>query len=754
LLQQSHSASALRKMLQATGGRFAQSAFFVIAFAAERSWASDPTLVGCFSDARLNTAASPDLQQTFEYSSDIYTDAHQKATTAGHNVFAIAMGNTAFGYIATASSFTAVYEEHDCADFFSCPGQTGKWCGCVWDSMIRAEMCAPSTGSTTVKRWAVYKIDVSSSSAVPAVRYTTNGCACKTRLSCGGQACCNSDDDPKGEWCIVAESSCEGNFYGYCELPSTSAESLLVTAPSGGSCQAGLVAGTVQERTFVQQGQTASGAPYFTSQSYLMYYAPDCSGDGRIGPMWIIKAGAASRIDPTRTSDLAEDGSDCVGLAYVQSASTDGPPPSAGWTVSCSGTWTDIVLIMAPVTGGTTELRLSGIDCPGSTTNENYNGRWLLKSISAAGYPIFQHADEALFLFYDPSCDGSSTRTGRWVLTYIMPDPGRQSDLDGDGKCSYGGDCMTDETTPPSTCLWDIACSDTWMPMTVTIEESAAMPTTTAADSSPWTTTTTTQFATSAVTATTTAADSSPGTTVTTNTTKKFATSQSSEDSCRALGNTMYIQGESAGFCRCLPGFEGKPEVTKTGYTGSCVLPDGTCFWEVGRCVNNLVDSEMCLEDSYEESVSDLSGTSMCEGGEISAGVSLAIFSSNVALSREICTESSKEASTSNTKTFNVYGLQGQTTVGCVIGIQTTLRHESSGTDVTVVSYRKAHYTVMLDNCPDYTCAYSPVNAQSEWRRQVADCSILGSCESDSATPLGGSAVAWVFLGVVSALLG
>jgi subtilisin-like proprotein convertase family protein len=60
-------------------------------------------------------------------------------------------------------------------------------------------------------------------------RYTTGGCAClpawtANSVSCT-ESCCNPDNDPKGDWCFLADSSCpgaqQGGDWGYCAAPTT-----------------------------------------------------------------------------------------------------------------------------------------------------------------------------------------------------------------------------------------------------------------------------------------------------------------------------------------------------------------------------------------------------------------------------------------------------------------------------------------------------------------------------------------------------
>ena len=48
---------------------------------------------------------------------------------------------------------------------------------------------------------------------------TSKGCDCKASWSYGGVSasfCDNPDSDPRGVWCAVVDSSCQGSWWGYC----------------------------------------------------------------------------------------------------------------------------------------------------------------------------------------------------------------------------------------------------------------------------------------------------------------------------------------------------------------------------------------------------------------------------------------------------------------------------------------------------------------------------------------------------------
>lgn len=59
-------------------------------------------------------------------------------------------------------------------------------------------------------------------------RYTYAGCECTKKwedhgLSCE-HSCCNPDDDPAGEWCIVEDEWCEASRWGYCRPDGPAAD--------------------------------------------------------------------------------------------------------------------------------------------------------------------------------------------------------------------------------------------------------------------------------------------------------------------------------------------------------------------------------------------------------------------------------------------------------------------------------------------------------------------------------------------------
>eukprot|EP00418_Pyrodinium_bahamense_P086021 CAMPEP_0179072836 /NCGR_PEP_ID=MMETSP0796-20121207/32260_1 /TAXON_ID=73915 /ORGANISM="Pyrodinium bahamense, Strain pbaha01" /LENGTH=440 /DNA_ID=CAMNT_0020770009 /DNA_START=28 /DNA_END=1347 /DNA_ORIENTATION=- len=57
-------------------------------------------------------------------------------------------------------------------------------------------------------------------------RTTTAGCECLQQWNLSGRecgsSCCNIDNDPAGDWCLVADEQCQGKDWGYCApLPAS-----------------------------------------------------------------------------------------------------------------------------------------------------------------------------------------------------------------------------------------------------------------------------------------------------------------------------------------------------------------------------------------------------------------------------------------------------------------------------------------------------------------------------------------------------
>jgi len=76
-----------------------------------------------------------------------------------------------------------------------------------------------------------------------AKRFTYAGCSCKKQwdvvqlipasMSCTS-SCCDPDNDPAGDWCLVEEEECESGYWGYCRPEEDKFEQLTASAAGGG----------------------------------------------------------------------------------------------------------------------------------------------------------------------------------------------------------------------------------------------------------------------------------------------------------------------------------------------------------------------------------------------------------------------------------------------------------------------------------------------------------------------------------------
>ncbi|CAJ1429186.1 unnamed protein product, partial [Effrenium voratum] len=624
-----------------------------------------PILLGCFTHEEFQILATGTRIERTLWEEDIYDAALRKSVKEEKNVFAVAMFERGDGFIATASSFAFLAEKPSCTEYSTCPG--GERCGCANSWSGQNPKCYTDTWQENY-RWAIYSRR-NSSLAVSSRRTTTNGCLCESRSTCNGEACCNEDQDPNGDWCFVVSESCEGRSFGYCAPAESEALAFLVEA-SGGDCTASILAGTPAERTFTKRGISKAGAPYFTNTpgDLVMYYEPDCTQNGSVPALWIVHAGNISQFDMQRVNDLAQDGSRCAGEAYVEASSWKGPPPSSYWTLSCpdfSSTFLRLAAIPA-------SLNLSGVDCGNGTTfNENLNGRWELAGMSANNDPIYNQSGAARYLYYDPKCDNNNA-LGMWILTGQEPSFSRLMDLDGDGECRFYAYCMTESSQPPASCNWKMACGTGWTDMSLSIS-----PDTTSA---------------------------SPA-----------ATTGSPDPVVQACD--LRFAREEAGQCLCQPGFREAEAVRKTkqGYQGSCELAEGACFHELTRSEGSECSA------SYDATISDLSDIDFCAG--IAAGASIA-----ASLSAEVCAPS-QGAGPNKTVSFIIPSSDGATLVGCALGRQAMVAVGYKNVAVPLLSYSKVSYAMFTAGCPNVTCSASPAEAARAWRAGVPPCD-LENCGS------------------------
>eukprot|EP00964_Phaeocystis_antarctica_P008057 scaffold4328_cov42-Phaeocystis_antarctica.AAC.1 len=95
-----------------------------------------------------------------------------------------------------------------------------------------------------------------------------------------------------------------------------------------------------------------------------------------------------------------------------------------------------------------------------------------MQGTTASGAPYYKADGVPYWLYWDPDCSASG-RKARWILEFEAPSTTAASDLDGDGKCSYWADHISDDSSSPPQGLatWRAVCSSTWMNTDVTIHQ-------------------------------------------------------------------------------------------------------------------------------------------------------------------------------------------------------------------------------------------------------------------------------------------
>ena len=166
------------------------------------------------------------------------------------------------------------------------------------------------------------------------------------------------------------------------------------------------------DSTFILQGTTASGAPYYASSNGFqsLAYDLDCNGDGSISTgMWIFDTGLP---DASRSADLDGDNG-CAVLAVLQGSDPQVPLGTRAWEANCGSGFTRVDVMLeglmnpplpprspplppvAPPSAPSSPpvlyypLVLSGL-CPEVAI---LNGPYLPQGIVANGAPYYVHAD-------------------------------------------------------------------------------------------------------------------------------------------------------------------------------------------------------------------------------------------------------------------------------------------------------------------------------------------------------------------------
>jgi len=261
-----------------------------------------------------------------------------------------------------------------------------------------------------------------------------------------------------------------------------------------GACD---VEGGIDGMSFVKQGNTLSGAPYYKAmhaEKYI-YYDPDCmtSTDGT--PRWIIDD---SKPDVTRAHDLDADGV-CNYIARIDSNDTRYPPTSGEWTMNCAGNYQlQFLILLELTTTGTLTTTMKGASTTQLTTTRApvfvapksltlsgacaykraMNGlTYDLAGTSADGWPFYKAKGVEEYIYHDADCDGAGINTvAMWVLDSSKPNTTATTDLDGDGRCTYHArlEATAAKMFPTST-TWRMYCGEAagWVSVDLTLKEAA-----------------------------------------------------------------------------------------------------------------------------------------------------------------------------------------------------------------------------------------------------------------------------------------
>mmetsp|Transcript_3610 Transcript_3610/g.8234 ORF Transcript_3610/g.8234 Transcript_3610/m.8234 type:complete len:330 (+) Transcript_3610:93-1082(+) len=253
----------------------------------------------------------------------------------------------------------------------------------------------------------------------------------------------------------------------------------------------------VNGMTFVKQGNTLSGAPYYKAlrAEKYMYYDPDCGEDGEA--RWVIDV---NRPSVNKTSDLDGDGL-CDDIGLMTSQYTFHPPTAGEWSMLCDGIYHPQFLTLLE---GTSTMTVTTTATPTTTTSTSRNGTttttkstkaslilggtcaykralngMIFDFVGAAadGSPIYKARGLDEYIYRDADCDGAGNVTAaRWVFDNSKPSSTATKDLDGDGNCTYHAslDSAPGGTSrPPASAEWSMYCGEAsgWMSVGLTLQE-------------------------------------------------------------------------------------------------------------------------------------------------------------------------------------------------------------------------------------------------------------------------------------------
>eukprot|EP00966_Prymnesium_polylepis_P116156 2685118-Prymnesium_polylepis.1 len=100
----------------------------------------------------------------------------------------------------------------------------------------------------------------------------------------------------------------------------------------------------------------------------------------------------------------------------------------------------------------------------GLCSTQPLEGEYKAVGFTASGAPFFQLQGSSVFIYWDPSCNGGTGGTARWIIDSDEPSTSALSDLDGDAACNYGARFNSaDSSSPPlGGSTWRVSCSGVW----------------------------------------------------------------------------------------------------------------------------------------------------------------------------------------------------------------------------------------------------------------------------------------------------
>lgn len=165
---------------------------------------------------------------------------------------------------------------------------------------------------------------------------------------------------------------------------------------------------------------------------------------------------------------------------------------------------------------------------------------------------------------------------------------------------------------------------------------------------------------------------------------------------------------------------------------GGEALPN-TCWYEFGRCVKPVVESETCKQIAVMKGRTDASSWQFCAGASVSAEVQASAAVTVAAeVSVEVCHDRAVESSAELTHTVNIPGRIGKTSVGCA-----RATYYKVG-DKEYFSYASGHSTVCFDACPLPSCEVGPAD--------LVDAPVVNEKEADGAAHVSYDVITFVLV--------